>query len=217
MNPIISWPLTPQTFGGAGVLSQRALASQPHNLKGEFIQVQASGGAALKVRFVRQGVGVLLEFRGSDDDHLKLCTGSAVTTEQGRKYFAIRVDLDAGSLRVGLAFDQQRGHSMRCGPTGKVGGLVLPFEENEMVRVPKAALTSYSLNARILSSWSLLTMVALCRCSDAALSQVLAHQETLKQESLGMLDDLGRSYRLRTGRGITGIFLPTCRLDRVNA
>ena len=217
MSAILSWPLAVPTFDGVETISRRVLESQPHEVKPEFIRLQVPRGVGLRARFVRQDVVCRLEFRGPDEGRMKLITGSAVSLPQESNYFAIQVDVDAGSLRVGLAFDQQRGHSMRCGTTGTVRGLALSFNENEMERVPKSTLLSFSVGARILSSWSLLTMVALCRYSDTALGQILDHQEALNQESLQMLEDLGRSYQLRPGRGLTGIFLPSGRLDRGDA
>ena len=217
MNTIVPWPLAIPTFGGAEALSRRVMESESLGNKPEYALVKTPGGCALKITFVRQRVVCRMEFRGPGEDRLKLVTASAVTEYYGEGYFAVR--LDSGStLAIGVGFDEGRlGYSMRCGPDGRIGGLLLPFSPEDGARIPKPALASYSVNGRILSSWSLLTMVGLCRYRDAALKHILDHQVRLHQECREVLEDISRDHSLRLAGGYTGIFLPSYRLDRVNA
>jgi hypothetical protein len=217
MKRNFSWSPNVSNFGGIEAFSRRVVEARDADPEAELLLVQASQGIALKVRFQRQGFVCRYEFRNGQDSQLELVTASAVSMAGGWKYFAIRLDMISKSLRVGIALDQQRGYSMRCHQSGRVGGMMVSVHPEGMVKVPREALRSYSFDGRILCGWSLLTMVAFGRCSDRALEQSLRHEAKLKQHNLAMFEDLESGYGLRTGEGLTGIFLPSGRLDVINA
>lgn len=212
MSVLPTWPFNLVTFGGMRSLTQRVAKSQEAGYSARLQMMESGKDAVLRVEFIRSHFYCRYLFVSRAGNPMALQKASAVSLQSGSRYGALSLDVGIRTAKIAVAFDHASAYSLRTNTTGIISDFALPFAAVQVRVVPSGAIRSMALNGGILGSWSLLSLVAFCRCSDKALHEVLSHQESLKQDMVGMFEETSNRYGLRVGSGTAALALPSCRL-----
>jgi hypothetical protein len=217
MTPFLTWPIELEACGGQALVAHRVAESQLAGELGTYQFARVGRRELLHASFLRQDFVCRYRFSSLGDGPMVLGEASMVSELDGDQYMAWTVKVGVRSVNVTLAFDEDRAFSLRCDRQGVISGLALPFGPCQVSALPRVTLRSYCGEAGTLASWSMASAVALCRCSDDNLRDVLAIQGALKGDAERQFEDMVEEYGLLLGAGKTGISLPSWRMDGVDS
>jgi hypothetical protein len=208
MSNLISWPMTPATFGGITQIEKRVKVSMRDTGAGSYALVESGGRQGLKVEFWRGLYSAKLEFRGAGLNGLGLVSAEVRSLISPESSLSIMVRTGRRKNgRVGVAFDNDRGYMVAFDRMGEVESLALPFARGSMNGVPHIAKQMYALGGCTLASWAMTFLVALCRSDDKAIAEVIEVLKDMQGETEGQFDDLVKEHDLMCGDGSTRLRL----------
>jgi hypothetical protein len=208
MSNMISWPLTPATFGGVKQIEERVRISQGDSGAGSFALAESAGRQVFKVEFWRNISAVKLEFHGAGLNGLGLFSASVRTLTQPGMGLSIMLRRgNRGNGRIGVAYDDDRGCMVAFDPHGYVESLALPFNSDSLDFVPQATKQVFAMEACSLASAEVLLLLALGRGSDQSVAEAMEILEDLRSETEAQYDEMVTEHGLQTGNGKTKLRL----------